>query len=139
MRNNVVLNTGMTISNTYLTNNIFYNASLIPTNCSIKYNLATTNTLPAGNNNQNNINAASIFVATGTADGQFQLSAGSLAAAAGEPISGVTPDAGIFGTADPYVLSGIPPVPTIYSSTVPPSVPASATSMTVVFSTRSNN
>ncbi len=78
-------------------------------------------------------------MATGTADAQFQLSAGSLAAAAGEPISGVTPDAGIFGTADPYVLSGVPPVPTIYSLTVPPSVPASATSMTVVFSTRSND
>ena len=140
LRNNVFFNTGLTISSTYIANNIFYNSSLFPTNCSIKYNIATNNILPAGNNNQNDINAASVFVATGgTTDGQYKLSTGSLAAGAGEPISGVTPDAGIFGTADPYVLSGIPPVPSIYSLTVPASVPSSATTMTITFSTRSNN
>jgi hypothetical protein len=107
----------------------------------VKYNVSNQNNLPdpVVNNNKVNQNAALFFVGGTSADAQYQLGATSPALAAGEPINGVTPDAGAFGTADPYRLSGIPPIPAIYSLTVPASVPATATSMTITFSTRSNN
>lgn len=139
IRNNLFLNS-VTINNCYVANNIFstaFNPSFV--NCTVKYNISTANNLPAGNNNQVNVPQASLFVLTGSTDGRYQHAAGSPAIGAGEPIGGVTPDCGPFGTADPYRLSGIPPIPTIYQLQVPSSVPASATSMTVTVSTRSNN
>ena len=139
IRNNTFI-TGVTTSNSYISNNIFAtNSTLSFTNCTIKNNLSVGNNLPAADNNQVNIPYASLFVGSGSTDGQYILAAGSPALGAGETINGVTPDAGAFGTADPYRLSGIPPIPTIYSLTVPPSIPSSATSMTVSFSSRSNN
>lgn len=140
VRNNVI-NVNPSISNGYFANNIFIiNGSVsAAVNSSFKYNISVYNILPTGNNNQNNVPYANIFVGSGSADGQYQLKAGSTAIGAGEPVSGVTPDCGMFGTADPYRLSGIPPVPTIYELTVPATVPSSATSMTVTVSTRSNN
>ena len=139
IRNNIFTN-HVTISNSYIANNIFLNSPTLSfTNCTVKYNIAQVNVLPAGNSNQNNISQASLFTLTGSTDGRYQLKAGSPAIGAGEPVNGVTPDAGVFGTADPYRLSGIPPIPTIYALTVPASVPSSATSMTVTVSTRSNN
>jgi hypothetical protein len=138
VRNNVFV-TSATLTSSYVANNIFIN-SLTATSCVMKYNIATTpNLLPAGNNNQNGIPLASIIINVGSNDGKYQLIQGSPAIGAGEPVNGVTPDAGAFATADPYRLSGIPPIPTIYSLTVPLSVPASATSMNITFSTRSNN
>lgn len=138
VRNNIFVSTA-TIANSYVSNNIFLNTLNISTS-TVKYNIASmANTLPAGNNNQNGISATVLFENTGSFDGKYQLKAGSPAIGAGEPIGGITPDAGAFGTADPYRLSGIPPIPTIYSLTVPPSIPASATSMDITFSTRSNN
>lgn len=139
-RNNIFNNVSCTINNAYLSNNIFYGISdLTATSCTVRYNIATRNTLPAGNNNQNNVAAASIFAGGNSADGKFRLAAASPATGAGEPINGVTPDCGVFGTPDPYKLSGIPPIPSIYELTVPVSVPSTATSMTITVSTRSNN
>lgn len=138
-RNNIFFN-HVTLSNCYISNNIFLNfPTLTLTNCTVKYNMAQANALPAGNNNQNSITQASLFTLTGSSDARFQLRAGSPAIGAGEPVNGVTPDIGAFGTADPYRLSGIPPIPTIYALTVPASVPSSATTMTITISTRSNN
>lgn len=138
IRNNVFVSTA-TIANSYVSNNIFLSTLIVSTS-TVKYNLASgANTLPAGNNNQNGVSATVLFENTGSSDGKYQLKAGSPAIGAGEPIGGITPDAGAFGTADPYRLSGIPPIPTIYGLTVPPSVPASATTMDITFSTRSNN
>lgn len=139
LRNNVFMN-GVTTSNSYVANNIFINFSSPNfTNCTVKYNIAQANVLPAGNNNQNNISQANLFILTGSTDGKYQLKAGSPALAAGEPVNGEIPDCGPFGTADPYRLSGIPPIPTIYAFTVPVSIPSSATTMTITVSTRSNN
>lgn len=140
VRNNVI-NVSPNISNGYFANNIFISNGNVSgaINSSFKYNVSVYNILPTGNNNQNNVPYANIFVSSGSADGQFQLKAGSPAIGAGEPVNGVTPDCGMFGTADPYRLSGIPPLPTIYELTVPATVPSSATSMTVTVSTRSNN
>ncbi|HEY1200728.1 MAG TPA: hypothetical protein VGE79_07095, partial [Niastella sp.] len=140
-RNNTLVSSGGTLNNCYVSNNIFSSSTLTFTNCLVKYNVSTHNNLPdpVANNNKVNQNGALFFVGGASADAQYQLGATSPALAAGEPINGVTPDAGAFGTADPYRLSGIPPIPTIYSLTVPASVPATATSMTITFSTRSNN
>lgn len=139
VRNNLFLNSA-TMNNCYVANNIF--ATLFTpafTNCTVKYNISTGNNLPAGNNNQVNIPQASLFTLTGSTDGRYQLLSGSPAIGAGEPINGETPDCGPFGTADPYRLSGIPAIPSIYELQAPPAVPASATSMLVTISTRSNN
>ncbi|MBO9657839.1 MAG: hypothetical protein J7527_03360 [Chitinophagaceae bacterium] len=138
-RNNTISSATANVTNAYISNNIFL-STVNFVNCTIKYNIATgLNTLPAGDNNQNNRPTAALILNTGSNDGKFQLAPGSPAIAAGEPINGITPDCGAFGTADPYRLSGIAPVPTIYSLTVPASVPSSATTMTVTISTRSNN
>lgn len=140
-RNNTLIAGGATLNNCYVSNNVFSFVSLTFSNCLVKYNVSNQNNLPDPvlNNNKVNQNAALFFVGGASADAQYQLVATSPALTAGEPINGVTPDAGAFGTADPYRLSGIPPIPTIYSLTVPASVPATATSMTITFSTRSNN
>jgi hypothetical protein len=139
IRNNL-FQSSCTVSNCYVANNIFINFSTLSLlNCTVRYNIAQANVLPAGNNNQNNITQASLFTLTGSTDGKYQLRPGSPAILAGEPVNGITPDAGPFGTDDPYRLSGIPPIPTIYALTVPSSVPSSATSMTITVSTRSNN
>lgn len=138
VRNNVFA-TSAILTSSYVANNIFL-GTLTATSCVIKYNIANTpNLLPAGNNNQNGIPLTSIISNVGSNDGKYQLIPGSPAIGAGEPVNGVTPDAGAFGTADPYRLSGIPPIPTIYALTVPLNVPASATTMNITFSTRSNN
>ena len=140
-RNNTLYQSGATLNSCYVTNNIFSGGIFTASNCLVKYNISTLNNLPdpVANNNKVNQNGATFFAGGASADAQYQLSATSPALAAGEPINGITPDAGAFGTADPYRLSGIPPIPTIYSFTVPASVPSSATSMTITFSTRSNN
>jgi hypothetical protein len=140
IRNNVFSNVNVSANSSYVTNNIFAGSSTTLVNCTIRYNISTlASTLPAGNGNQNNIPFASLFVGTGSTDGQFILKAGSPAIGAGETVNGVTPDAGAFGTADPYRLSGIAPVPSIYQLTVPANVPTTATTMQITVSTRSNN
>lgn len=140
-RNNTLHSSGVSLNNCYITNNIFTAGTFSVSNCVVKYNVSTQNNMPDPvlNNNKVNQPAASLFAGGSSTDGQYQLSATSPALAAGEPVNGVTPDAGAFGTADPYRLSGIPPIPTIYSLSVPASIPATATSMTITFSTRSNN
>lgn len=138
IRNNV-FTTATSINGCYVSNNIFIGGLTIASS-TVKYNLAVLpNTLPAGNNNVNGVSQAALFVGTGSNDGKYMLAAGSPALLAGEPIGGVTPDAGAFGTADPYRLSGIPAIPSIYSLTVPATVPAASTTMDITFSTRSNN
>lgn len=138
-RNNIVNGITMTIANAYITNTIFYGGAFIFSTCTVKHNISTGNTLPAGNNNRNNIAAVTIFVTSLSRDGKWVLLPTSPARGTGEPINGITPDLGIFGTDDPYRISGIPPVPTVYELTVPSSVPATASNMTITVSTRSNN
>jgi hypothetical protein len=143
IRNNL-FGGGVTITNAYFANNILLNigaGSFNVTFSTIRNNISQfAGVLPAGDGNQGGITQASLFVgsAGNSTDGQWQLRPGSPAIGAGETVSGVTPDCGPFGTPDPYRLSGIPPIPTIYSLTVPTSVPVGQP-LNVTISTRSNN
>jgi hypothetical protein len=148
VRNNVFRSI-ISIYNIYFANNIFFNPgiSFTATNSTLKNNTCN-GAAPAGyvpfvglNGNVAGETDANIFqgLAGNSTDGQWRLKAGSQAIGTGETVSGITPDRGAFGTADPYVLSGIAPIPTIYSLTVPASVPSSATTMQITISTKSNN
>lgn len=136
---------GMTLVNTYVANNIF---GITPqcsfTNCTIKNNLFQINqTLPVtATDNQLNVNMANVTIGgtTGSLDSRWQLKAGSPAIGAGVTVgSVVSPDCGAFGATDPYKLSGIPNIPSIYTMTVPVSIPSGSATMNVTFSTRNNN
>ena len=145
-RNNSIMNSGssFTISNTYIANNIFGTAAQSTfVNCTIKNNVFQVNqTLPGtATNNQGNVNMANVYVGgtTGSYDSRFVLKAGSPAIGAGLTVGAVvSPDCGAYGATDPYKLSGIPNIPSIYTFTVPLSIPTGTTSMNVTFSTRNN-
>lgn len=143
VRNNLFQN-GITLTNTYFANNILLNIGPGSFNASfstIRNNISQfTGVLPAGDGNLQGFAQSAIVVgsAGNSTDGQWRLIAGSPAIGAGETVGGVTPDCGPFGTPDPYRLSGIPPIPTIYSLTVPTSVPVGQP-LNITISTRSNN
>jgi len=146
VRNNVFRGT-VNINNTYFSNNIINAGTFTSNSSSVKNNTCIGNA-PAGfatfvgvNGNVAGELDVNIFqgLAGNSTDGQWRLKAGSQAIGTGETVNSITPDRGAFGTADPYILSGIPPVPTIYSLTVPASVPSNATTMPITISTKSNN
>lgn len=145
IRNNV-FRSWVTLYNGYFANNIVY-TTVNFTNVVVKNNLAIST--PGGfasyvgtNGNTSGHTDADVFqgLTGNSTDGQWRLKAGSPAIGAGLTIgSVVTPDAGAFGGPDPYKLSGIANIPTIYSLTVPASIPSGSTTMSVNFSTRNNN
>ena len=134
-------------SEAYVANNLVLTSrSHTYVNCNIKNNIfsfnqtgVTTGPLSVNGNNLVGQSVASVIVNSGTTDGKFQLAAGSPAIGGGVDISGFKPDCGAFGSSDLYKLSGIPGVPSIYSLTVPASVPLGSPTMNVTFSTRNNN
>lgn len=147
-RNNVVKQTfAMTLANFYVANNIIINGGTgynnTFTGSNVKNNLfnSTAQTFPVGATaNVLGVTEAAVFAGTGSSDARYMLKAGSPAENAGVTVgSVVTPSAGAFGGPDPYKLSGIPAIPTIYSITVPTSIPQGQSTMNVTFSTRSNN
>jgi hypothetical protein len=131
----------------YVANNLFLcgsNSTFI--NCNVKNNIFSFNqtgvTVGPLNVNGNNLvfqSEATLIVNTASVDGRFQLAGGSPAIGGGVDISGTKPDCGAFGGNDPYKLSGIPGIPTLYSLTVPSSIPLASPTMNVTFSTRNNN
>ncbi len=132
------------ISNAYVSNNVFGNgAQGTFTNCTLKNNLfQVAQTLPGtATGNQVSVNMTNVYVGgtTGSLDSRVALKAGSPAIGAGVTIAGYTPDCGAFGGPDPYKLSGIPPIPSIYSLTIPTSIPTGTATMNVTFSSRNNN
>jgi len=136
--NNIFLNSSVAAVNSDFQNNIFLtnNVSNLNSN-TFSYNIATGTQIPAGNNNQQNVNNASIFVGyptqgSYTTDNRFELLPGSPAEGAGN--GGV--DCGVFGGTQPYILSGIPPIPTIYKFESPNVVTGN---FNITVSTRSNN
>ncbi|NII25325.1 hypothetical protein HB364_09545 [Pseudoflavitalea sp. X16] len=145
VRNNSVINGGnaFTLVNTYFANNIIGAWSQCDlTNCTIKNNLFQANqTLPGtATNNLVNQDMATIYTGTGSFDARCMLKTGSPAIGAGLTVGAVTnPDCGAFGGTDPYKLSGIPNIPSIYSLTVPTSIPSGSATMNITFSTRNNN
>ena len=128
----------------YVANNIFgVSPECVFVNCTIKNNLFQSNQALPGTatNNQVSINMDNVYVGgtTGSLDSRLVLKAGSPAIGAGLTVGAVvSPDCGAFGATDPYKLSGIPNIPTIYSLTVPVSIPSGASTMNVTFSTRNN-
>ncbi len=125
-----------TLHNCVIGNNIFnsqQNASFV--NCNISNNLAPSANLPAGNGNQINVDMSTVFVnaSGGFVDNVYQLKPGSPAIGAG----GGGIDCGAFGGASPFRLAMTPPVPSIYKLSLPAT--PSGSSMTMTFSTRSNN
>ena len=146
VRNNVFRFT-INVNNTYFSNNIIVASTFTSTTSTVKNNTCISGP-PAGfaafvgvNGNVAGELDANIFqgLTGNSTDGQWRLKAGSQAIGTGETVNSITPDRGAFGTPDPYVLSGIPPIPTIYSLTVPASVPSNATTMPITISTKSNN
>jgi hypothetical protein len=132
-----------TLTNTYFVNNImgaWGQCSL--TDCTIKNNLFQVNqTLPGtATNNLVSQEMANIYTGTGSFDGKFALKPGATAIGAGLTVGAVVnPNCGAFGGTDPYKLSGIPNIPSIYSLTVPTSIPSGSATMNINFSTRNNN
>ena len=146
-RNNSALNgaNSFVLVNCYIANNIFgtYSASVL-TNSTVKNNFFQMNQALSGTSTNNVISQdmEAIFVAgtTGSFDSRLVLKAGSPAIGAGLTVgSVVNPNCGAYGGPDPYKLSGIPNIPTIYSLTVPTSIPSGTATMNVTFSTRNNN
>ncbi len=146
VRNNV-FRTTITLYNTYFANNILGSGGFNVINVTAKNNIAIG--APTGftpyvgtNNNVNNQTDAVVFqgLTGNSTDGQWRLKAGSPAIGAGLTIGAViSPDCGAFGGPDPYKLSGIPNIPTIYSLTVPASIPAGTATMNITVSTKNNN
>ena len=124
--NNVIVGTAtnqyLTLNNTTFNNNILnVNGSINGSNNSENNNFSMNANLDttAGNAHHNHINISpsTLFVGTGSADGQYKLKAGSSAIGAG--LTGE--DCGMFGGADPYVLSGMPTVPAVFFFAAPTS------------------
>lgn len=144
-RNNTLQTSSIT--GAYVANNIFLSSSASTfTSCNVKNNLfvanqssVTVGPLNVNGNNLINQTLGSIILNSGSDDGKFQLAVSSPAIAGGVDISGTKPDCGAFGGTDPYKLSGIPNIPTIYSLTVPASIPVGTSTMNVTLSTRNNN
>lgn len=145
VRNNV-FRTSVAMYSGYFANNIV-SSTLNFINVVVKNNVGIGNpsgfsTYVGSNGNIGGYTDAQVFqgISSNSTDGQWRLAASSPAIAAGLTVgSVVTPNAGAFGGPDPYKLSGIANIPTIYSLTVPASIPSGTNSMTITFSSRNNN
>ncbi|MDI3320679.1 hypothetical protein [Pinibacter soli] len=146
-RNNSIYSSayGVVLLNTYIANNIFGTyAACTFTNSTVKNNLFQANQTLSGTATGNivNVDMNTVYVAgtTGSLDSRVALKAGSPAKGTGLTVgSVVNPDMGAFGATDPYRLSGIPNIPSIYTLTVPTSIPSGSATMNITFSTRNNN
>ncbi|MFD2920439.1 hypothetical protein ACFS6H_12000 [Terrimonas rubra] len=148
VRNNSIYGAGAgsTIVNCYVANNIFgTNGALVFTNSTVKNNIFTGNpSLPATASNnlvgQSSDNVYGAHVNTTSPDMNVMIPSSSPAKGAGLTVGTVvSPDCGAFGATDPYRLSGIPAIPTIYTLSVPTSIPSGSATMNITLSTRNNN
>ena len=116
---NVFTNSIQAVSNSTVRNNIVISTSatgpFTGTGNEVSNNIGGGAEFGTENGNQSNVDMSTVFVATGSTDGKWQLAVGSPAIGAG--FNGV--DIGMFGGSTPYVLSGIPAIPTIYSFDAP--------------------
>ncbi|PVD49408.1 hypothetical protein DC498_25200 [Terrimonas sp.] len=132
------------ILNAYVANNIFGTGSAGTfTNSTLKNNIFAINqTLPGtATDNKVSIDMNTVYAGgTGSIDSRVMLKSGSPASAAGLTVGAVAnPDCGAFGATDPYKLSGMPNIPSIYTLTVPTSIPSGSATMNITFSVRNNN
>ena len=120
---NIIINNNVIWGNincyySHLMNNIQYLGNFYNQSSSNTYfnNIGNSDQFGTENGNQVNVDMETIFVGTGSTDGQWQLADGSPAIAAG--YSGE--DCGAYGGIIPYKLSGIPSViPAIYFFSAP--------------------
>lgn len=146
IRNNSIYaaNAGYNILNAYVANNIFGTVGGGTfTNSTLKNNIFAINqTLPGtATDNKVSIDMNTVYAGgTGSIDSRVILKSGSPASGAGLTVGAVvSPDCGAFGATDPYKLSGMPNIPSIYTLTVPTSIPSGSATMNITFSVRNNN
>jgi hypothetical protein len=134
-QNNILYNPQFS---TFLNSNVYFN------------NISTSNVIPAGNGNVNNVTFSTLFLSgvnTGqvqggaqvhTQDSAWMLAAASPAIGAGA-LNGSPVDCGAFGGPAPYVLSGMSPgIPSIYALTAPTQVNSGTASINVTVSAASH-
>lgn len=131
---NCVSVTGISVWNMEIFNCIIKTGGYVLNNNTFHHNISHDAGLPAGNNNQLNVDMSTVFVSSGTTDGILQLETGSPAVGTG--VSG--DDIGMYGGASPYRLSGIPAIPSVYEYAVPATALEGST-INVTISTRTNN
>ncbi len=138
---NNVVDGDINVSNSTITNNIVGNllrsttTELQGADNSSTHNLSETSQFGTANGNLENIVMTTVFIGTGSLDGQWQL------AESGSPAKGAGfdgQDMGMFGGPSPYVLSGIPAIPSIYSF-IAPAIGTAAGGLDVTLKTKSNN
>ena len=113
---NNVIEGSITMTASILENNIMIGGTFTDDGENqVRNNLADGTQFCTQNNNLSNINAASIFIGSGTTDGKWQLAVGSPAIGAG--VGGV--DAGMYGGPSAFVPSGLPSIPVIEFLSVP--------------------
>lgn len=116
IQNNIFRRGKVTSFNSSFTNNIMVAGTFEGTANLVFNNLGNGTQFGTANGNQSNISMSTVFVGTGSPDGQWMLKAGSPAIGAGYGSTAQNPvDAGMFSSYTPYVLAGLPPVPAIYS------------------------
>ncbi len=111
MVENNVLYGDLTIYNAAISNNIYRDGTYTGNSSNtILNNICNGTQFETTGNNQQNVDMNTVFVASGTTDGQWQIDPAGPAAGTGT----FGTDIGMFGGITPYVLSGIPEIPTIY-------------------------
>jgi len=108
---NNVLYGNLWLYNSVISNNIYRDGSFTgDASNTIVNNICSSTQFDTTGNNQQNVVMSTVFVASGTTDGQWQIDPAGPAAGAGT----FGTDIGMFGGITPYILSGIPEIPTVY-------------------------
>jgi hypothetical protein len=108
---NNILYGEITLYNAVISNNIFRDGTYTGDASNvIQNNICNAMQFDTTGQNQQNVVMSTVFVASGTSDGQWQIDPFGPAAGAGT----YGTDIGMFGGNTPYVLSGIPEIPTVY-------------------------
>ena len=135
--NNIITGSGGYVGpiwNSVFQNNISRGILYVFNNSTVQYNLDAGASIPAGNNNQLNVNMTSVFVNDGgSADKDYQLKVGSPAIGSG--YGGI--DMGAFGGSSAFKLALQPAIPAITNLSSPSS--SGGNTIQVTFSAKSNN
>lgn len=119
IRQNVLMGR-LVFYNTVFENNIYRSGNAVTSDITniVRNNLCNGTQFPAINGNQQSVNMTTVFLLTGSTDGQWRLKIGSPAIGAGFSEE----DCGMYGNlpgVPVYILSGMPEIPAIFAATVP--------------------
>jgi len=110
VENNILLGF-ITLYNAVISNNIYRDGTYTGNASNmIVNNICNATQFDTTGQNQQNVVMSTVFVASGTTDGQWQIDPAGPAAGTGT----FGTDIGMFGGVAPYIISGIPEIPTIY-------------------------